>query len=132
MPANKKTEAKSKPAKAEPKAEKPKRDTKASVAKQLHEKGIVAPESASLAEMKSMLEWKSGQFWLVRLAGRTTPFLKECGIDNRRTVYALPDNDDSLKILATRKLIVLKRTPTLLNEAVIIHSISGGADGDND
>ena len=113
------------------KEEKPKRETKASVAKKLHAKGIVAPEGASLAEMKSMLEWNSGQFWLVRLAGRTTPFLKECGIDSKKTVYALPDNDDSLKILATRKLIVLKRTPTLLNEAVIIHSISGGADGDN-
>ena len=81
--------------------------------------------------MKKMLEWKSNLFWLVRLAGRTTPFLKECGIDSRKTVYALPDNDESVKILATRKLIVLKRTPTLLNEAVIIHSIDGGIDGDN-
>tara|TARA_R100001510_G_C7649490_1_gene206906 strand:+ start:588 stop:965 length:378 start_codon:yes stop_codon:yes gene_type:complete len=113
------------------KAEKPKRDTKASVAKQLKAKGLLAPEGSSLSQMKAMLGWKSNQFWLVRLAGRTTPFLKECGIDNKKTVYALPDNEDSVKILATRKLIVLKRTPTLLNEAVIIHSISGGIDGDN-
>lgn len=128
MPAKKK---KNESAKAEAKAEKPKRDTKASVAKQLKAKGLLAPEGASLSEMKAMLTWKSNQFWFVRLAGRTTPFLKECGIDSKKTVYALPDNDDSIKILATRKLIVLKRTPTLLNEAVIIHSISGGTDGDN-
>ena len=128
MPTKKK---KNEPAKVEAKAEKPKRDTKASVAKQLKAKGLLAPEGASLSQMKAMLSWKSNSFWLVRLAGRTTPFLKECGIDSKKTVYALPDNDDSVKILATRKLIVLKRTPTLLNEAVIIHSISGGADGDN-
>lgn len=128
MPAKKK---KNEPAKAEAKAEKPKRDTKATVAKQLKDKGLLAPEGSSLSEMKKMLEWKSNLFWLVRLAGRTTPFLKECGIDSRKTVYALPDNDESVKILATRKLIVLKRTPTLLNEAVIIHSIDGGIDGDN-
>jgi hypothetical protein len=128
MPAKKK---KNEPAKAEAKAEKPKRDTKASVAKQLKAKGLLAPEGSSLSQMKAMLSWNSNLFWLVRLAGRTTPFLKECGIDSKKTVYALPDNDDSVKILATRKLIVLKRTPTLLNEAVIIHSISGGADGDN-
>jgi len=120
------------PKKSEPKAEKPKRETKASVTKKLAAKGIVAPEGASLAEMKTMLAWKSGSYWLVRLAGRTTPFLKACGIDSKKTVYALPDNDDSLKILATRKLIVLKRTPTLLNEAVVIRSIGGGdSGGDN-
>lgn len=128
MPAKKK---KNEPAKAEAKAEKPKKETKASIAKKLHKKGIVPREGATLSEMKGMLDWESNLFYLVRLAGRTTPFLVSCGIDSRKTVYALPDTADSRTILATRKLIVLKRTPTLLNEAVIIHSISGGSDGDN-
>lgn len=125
MPA-KKNKAPAKKAEASPKK---KGDSKASLLKQLSAKGIVAPEGTTLDEMKSMLEWKSGSYWLVRLAGRTTPFLKSCGIDSRKMVYALPDNDDSVKILATRKLIVLKRTPTLLSEAVVIRSIGGDGSG---
>lgn len=122
---------KSEPAKKEVKAKKPKRESKAGIIKQLGAKGIIPREDSTLEQLKAMLEWKSNLFWLVRLARSTSPFLVSCGIKSKKQVYALPDTEDSQKILNTRRFVILKRTPTLLNEAVIIHSISGGKNGDN-
>ena len=118
-------------AKKEVKAPKPKRDSKAGIIKQLASKGIIPREDSTLEQLKAMLEWKSNLFWLVRLARSTSPFLVSCGIKSKKQVYALPDNEDSRMILNTRRFVILKRTPTLLNEAVIIHSISGGKNDSN-
>jgi hypothetical protein len=111
---------------------KPKKDSKAALIKKLEAKGLTAPEGTSASDMEKMLEWRSNLFWLVRLSRSTSPFLMSCGIDNKKTVYALPDNEDSERILRTRRLVILKRTPILSNNAVIIMSIGGDGNGSDE
>lgn len=119
---------------AKPKAPaKKKKDSKAGLIKQLDAKGINYPADATATQLKGILEhYKSGLWWLVRLAGNSTPELVAKGIDNKKVVYALPDTDASVEILNSRKLIVLKRAATPSNNAVIICHCMGETNGSNE
>ena len=48
-----------------------------------------------------------------------------------KKVYALPDCEGSVEILNSRKLIVLKRSPTPSNNAVVICECIGEVNGSN-
>lgn len=133
MPAKKKAEKKSETAKAEPKVEKPKKDNKASLTKKLVDAGYSLTEGLSVSDLKGLLETRSNLYWIVRLARPPNAYLIEKGISNKKTVYALPDCENSEAILRSRRLVILKRTPTLSNNAVIIVAPSGDEnDGSNE
>ncbi len=126
-----KSPAKEAPVKAKAPAKK-KKDSKAGLIKQLDAKGYYYPADASATQLKAILDnFKSNLFWLVRLAGNTSPELIAKGIDSKKVVYALPDCEDSVKILNSRKLIVLKRTPTPSSNAVVICECIGEPNGSN-
>lgn len=115
---------------AKEKAPAKKKSSKAALIKQLDAKGIYYSPDATATQLKAILEhYKSGMFWLVRLAGNTTPELAAKGINSKKTVYALPDTDESVEILSSRKLIVLKRAATPSNNAVIICHCMGEPNG---
>jgi hypothetical protein len=119
---------------APPKAEKPKKkgSSKAALIKQLEAKDMYIPNNASATELKHILDThRSNLYWLVRLVGSTYQHLIDLGIDNRKTVYALPDTEHSIKILNSRRLVVLKRTAKPFSNAVIIDSFTGDDDGSN-
>tara|TARA_Y100001938_G_C8098850_1_gene440091 strand:- start:3262 stop:3642 length:381 start_codon:yes stop_codon:yes gene_type:complete len=115
---------------AKEKAPAKKKSSKAALIKQLDAKGIYYSPDATATQLKAILEhYKSGMFWLVRLAGNTTPELVAKGITSKKIVYALPDTDESVEILNSRKLIVLKRAATPSNNAVIICHCMGEPNG---
>ena len=119
------------PAKPKTPAKK-KKDSKAGLIKQLDAKGYYYPADATATQMKAILDnFKSNMFWLVRLAGNSTPELSAKGISSKKVVYALPDCEGSVEILNSRKLIVLKRSPTPSNNAVVICECIGEVNGSN-
>jgi len=126
-----KAPAKKAPAKAKAPAKK-KGSSKAALVKQLDAKGYHYSPDYSATQLQAILDnYKSELFWLVRLAGNTTPELAAKGISSKKIVYALPDCEGSIEILNSRKLIVLKRTPTPSNNAVVICECIGEVNGSN-
>ena len=102
-----------------------KQPSKANLASQLKDAGILLPESADVKEMEHRLKhWKAGNGYLVRVhrnAGRRFKGHPLALLDSpRKALYWLPPSDMTDKILATQRVVIVGRSDKPSSNTVFI------------
>lgn len=106
-------------------AAKKKQPSKANLATQLKDAGILLPESADVKEMEHRLKhWKAGKGYLVRIhrnAGSRYVGHPLALLDSpRKALYWLPPSDMTDRIIATQRVVVVGRSEKPSSNTVFI------------
>jgi len=106
-------------------AVKKKQPSKANLATQLKDAGILLPESADVKEMEHRLKhWKAGNGYLVRVhrnAGSRYVGHPLALLDSpRKALYWLPPSDMTDKIIATKRVVIVGRSDKPSSNTVFI------------
>jgi len=108
-----------------PKAAAKKQPSKASLASELKDAGILLPESADVKEMEHRLKhWKAGKGYLIRLHRNAGSRYKDHPLalldSPRKALYWLPPSDMTDKIIATKRVVVIGRSEKPSSNTVFI------------
>lgn len=106
-------------------AAKKKQPSKAKLATQLKDAGILLPESADVKEMEHRLKhWKAGNGYLVRVhrnAGSRYAGHPLALLDSpRKALYWLPPSDMTDRIIATQRVVIVGRSEKPSSNTVFI------------